>query len=445
MRWLVFLCAVVCPAADLVIRDVTVVDVAGGKPSRTASVWISGDRVRSVAAKVNAPKDAVIYDGKGKFLIPGLWDSHFHLIRKQTERYTRSVWLPLLLSSGITSVRDMGSMPEAIAELKKDIREGRVTGPDLYISGMMIDGPPSKASDTMFIAASAEEARAAVDRMVALGADFIKVQQNLSAESYNAILARAKQKNLRVDGHTPDSLTVSDIVQAGQRTLEHLTGVLVECASKEVPKNVPAIDFGPMGEAGRITLDSFDATKAAALFARWKPIVMSPTLAWERAYIHLDETAKRTTEEWRWVPQDVRRDAALAAAAKRRRPETDALMKEYYREAVKLLRQMHSAGVTIIAGTDGGDEFTVPGYALHEEMELLVQAGLTPLDALRAASTTPASLFGAAKDRADMVILSANPLTDIRNARRVEAVVLRGRLLRKDHEALRPATLDSMR
>jgi len=438
MRWLVFLCAALCPAADLVVRDITVLDIEGGKAPRTASVWISGDRIRAIGGKVAAPKTAEIYEGKGKFLIPGLWDSHFHLIRKQTERYTRTVWLPLLLANGITSVRDMGSMPEPIAALKKDIREGRIAGPDLYISGMMIDGPPSKESDTMAIAASPEEARAAVDRMAALGADFIKVQQNLSAESYKAIIEHAKQKRLPVDGHTPDSVTVSDIVRAGQRTLEHLTGVLVECSSKP-PGKGPAIDFGPMGEAGRITLNSFDAAKAAMLFQRWKPIVMSPTLVWERAYIHLDETAKRTASEWQHVPQDVRRDAALAAAAKRRRPETDAMMKEYYRAAIKLLPQMERAGITIIAGTDGGDEFTIPGYSLHDEMELLVQAGLTPLSALRAASTAPARLFGAPKERADLVILSANPLADIRNSRRVEAVILRGRLLRSGDQVLRPA------
>jgi imidazolonepropionase-like amidohydrolase len=428
-----------------------VIDVAGGKPPQVASVLISGERIVSIAARINIPKNATLYEGKGKFLIPGLWDSHFHLIRKQTERYTRPVWLPLLLSMGVTSVRDMGSMPEQIVALRKEIREGTVVGPDLYISGMMIDGPPSKPADTMAVAANAEEARAAVDRMAALGVDFIKVQQNLSADSYNAIIKRAREKGLPVAGHTPDSVSVAGIARAGQKTLEHLTGVLVESSSKEtelretVRKGAPSIDFGPMGPAGRLTLDTFDTAKASALFASLRQVAVVPTMAWERAYIHLDETAKRAADEWRWVPDDVRRDAALAAAVKRRRPETDALMKEYYRAAASVLAKMHQAGVTVLAGTDGGDEFTVPGYALHDEMELLVQAGFSPLDALKAATATPARLFGAPAERADLVILSANPLTDIRNTKRVEAVVLRGRLLRKGDAAMMPAAPESMR
>jgi hypothetical protein len=239
-------------------------------------------------------------------------------------------------------------------------------------------------------------------------------------------------------GIRPDSVRITDIARAGQKTLEHLTGVLVECSSRETElrealrKGAPSIDFGPMGPAGRITLDTFDAAKAGALFARLRQVAVVPTMSWERAYIHLDETAKRTADEWRWVPGDVRRDAALTAAVKRRRPETDGLMKEYYRAAASLLGKMHRAGVPILAGTDGGDEFTVPGYALHDEMELLVEAGFSPLDALKAASTKPAQMFG-------LVILSANPLTDIRNTRRIEAVVLRGRVLRKGDAPMTPA------
>ncbi|MBL8177300.1 MAG: amidohydrolase family protein [Bryobacterales bacterium] len=408
MRVLLLLgCAGLLSAADLYIRNVMYIDVASGSAPYRTNVWIAGGRVQAQGALVRAPAGAQLLDGSGKYLMPGLWDAHFHLIRDDSDPRPA---LRQLLEHGITSVRDMGSVPQSIVSLRDAIAAGKVDGPRLMVAGAMLDGPPSKAGSTMLIAAGAAQATAEVQRMAALRVDFIKVQQNLSQDAYAAVTAKANAEKLPVMGHVPDSLTVSEAIQAGQRTVEHLTGVLVACSSREselrerIAKGVPAVDFGPVGETGRLALDSYSEQKAAQMFRQWKDAYFVPTLVWEKAF--------------------------LLAPSTRRRPETAAMMKEYWSKGIALVRAMHRAGLRFVAGTDGGDNFTRPGSALHQELELLVEAGLTPLDALRAATVHAAAMMGRQLPPSDFVLLGANPLDDIRNTRLVEAVIVNGRRMR---------------
>lgn len=400
-------CAALMPAADLYIRNVTYIDVTGGgKPHRT-NLWIAGDRVRAQGALVRAPAGAQLVAGEGKFLIPGLWDGHFHLIRDDADV---SPVLRKLLAHGVTTVRDMGSVPERIVALRDAIAAGKTEGPRLLVAGAMIDGPPSKGGPTMHVVANAAEATAEVERLAALRVDFLKVQQNVPAEAYRAVMAQAKQRGMTVMGHTPDPVTVSDAVKAGQMSIEHLTGVLVACSTREnelreaIAKGAAGVDFGPVGDAGRIALDSYSEQKAAQLFRQWKGVYVAPTLVWEKAF--------------------------LLAPSTRRKPETVAMLKEYFAKGMSLVRAMHAGGLKFVAGTDGGDDFTEPGLGLHQELELLVEAGLTPMEALQAATVHPAAMMRRPLPATDFVLLSANPLEDIRNTRQVEAVIVNGRLMR---------------
>ncbi|MBS1825136.1 MAG: amidohydrolase family protein [Acidobacteria bacterium] len=405
MRVLLLVCvAGLLPAADLYVRNVTRIDVTGAKKPYRTSLWISGNRVRAEGARVQPPKDAVLVDGEGKYLLPGLWDSHFHLIRGESDPQPV---LDKLLKHGVTTVRDMGSIPDRIVALRDAIAAGKAQGPRLIVAGAMLDGPPSKPDPTMHIVANAQEASAEAHRLAALKVDFLKVQQNLSAESYRAVAATAKAKGLAIMGHTPDALTVTEAAQAGQRSIEHLTGVLIACSSREaelrelIARGVAGVDFGPLGEAGRITLDSFSEQKALELFRQWKSSFQLPTLVWEKAY--------------------------LLAPSSRRRPETAAMMKEYFAKGMAVVRLMHQAGIRFVAGTDGGDTFTTPGLGLHQELELLVEAGMTPLEALQSATVNAAAMMNQPLPPADFVLLSANPLDDIRNTRKVEGVITRGK------------------
>lgn len=403
---LLFCCAALSSAADLFLRNVTYIDVTGAKQPYRTSLWISGNRLRAQGPSLPAPAAAEIIDAEGKYLIPGLWDAHVHLVRDGSDA------TPLLrnfLDHGITTVRDMGSIPDRIVALRRSIASGRIEGPQMLVCGTMLDGPPSKAGPTMQIVSNAAEAAAAVDRLAALKVDFIKVQQNLSAESYRAIVKTAKQRKLPVMGHTPDAITVTDAVRAGQRTIEHLTGVLVACSSREtelrghIAKGAIGVDFGPIGEPGRIALDSYSEQKAATLFRTWKGVYMLPTLVWEKAY--------------------------LLAPSTRRRPETAAMMKEHFAKGMAIVKAMHAAGIPFAAGTDAGDEFTTPGLGLHHELELLVEAGLTPLQALQSATIHPAAMMKRPLPATDFILLAANPLHDIRNTRRIEAVIRNGRMV----------------
>ena len=402
---LVYLAALL-PAADLFVRNGTLIDVTGSKKPYRTSLWIAGNRQRAEDPGLSVPKDAVVVEGEGKYLMPGFWDAHFHLIREEADPQPV---LDKLLAHGITTVRDMGSIPERIVALRDAIAAGKTQGPRLIVAGAMIDGPPSQAGPTMHIVASAQEAAAEVARLAALKVDFVKVQQNLSAECYRAILAKAKEKGLAVMGHTPDALTVKQAVDAGQRSIEHLTGLLVASSRREaelresIAKGVPAVDFGPLGNAGRLAIDSYSQEKASRLFRQSNAPYMVPTLVWEKAY--------------------------LLAPSSRRRPETAAMMKEYFTIGMALARAMHGAGVRLVAGTDGGDPFTAPGLGLHQELELFVEAGLTPIEALQAVTIHAAGMMSRPLPETDFVMLAANPLEDIRNTRKVEAVIVNGKIV----------------
>ncbi len=408
-----FCCAALLPGADLFLRNVTYIDVTGARQPHRTSLWISGSRIQAQGPSLPAPATADRIDAEGKYLIPGLWDAHVHLVRDDSDP------TPLLrqfLDHGVTAVRDMGSIPDRIVALRHSIASGRIEGPQLLVCGAMLDGPPSKAGPTVQIVSSGAEAAAAVDRFADRKVDFIKVQQNLSAESYRAIVEAAKQRKLPVMGHTPDAIAVTDAVRAGQRTIEHLTGVLVACSSREaelrshIAKGAIGVDFGPIGEPGRIALDSYSEQKAATLFRSWKGVYMLPTLVWEKAF--------------------------LLAPSTRRRPETSAMMQEHFAKGMAIVKAMHSAGIPIAAGTDAGDEFTTPGLGLHRELELLVEAGLTPLQALQSATIHPAAMMKRPLPITDFVLLDENPLHDIRNTRRIQAVIRNGRIVAR-HNSMR--------
>ena len=211
------------------------------------------------------------------------------------------------------------------------------------------------------------------------------------------------------------------------------------------------IDFGPLGKAAPLTLENYDAAKARVLFdqLRRKGVWILPTLAWERNYLFLEETIQRADDRWRYVPAAMRNDAALRRALDRRSPEIRKVYAGYWQLALKALRQMREAGVKVLAGTDGGDEFTLPGAGLHQELALLVEAGCTPLEALQSATRDAAVFAGEGKVRgtvekgkaADLILLEANPLRDIRNLRSIRAVIRNGEVLSKEELERRLSTL----
>ncbi|GAC1467458.1 MAG: hypothetical protein PVSMB1_16490 [Gemmatimonadaceae bacterium] len=353
----------------------------------------------------------------------------------------------MYIANGVTGVRDMGSDFSRVKEWRNAVLAGTLVGPRITTCGPPIDGPGSTDDPKLprLIASTAEEARhefATLDDK--LKVDFIKILSGLSRESYLAIAELSRHWYIPLAGHLPNSVSAFEAADARQNSMEHLMGLMLACSSKEeeLRKQRIAADVTHDGALAlrtlAATLDSYNPAKAHELFEKLRrfDIRQTPTLNMRRrsALVGLEEDA--ANPHLKYVEQSIRKswDDPVETASKYP-PSTRDLLRREYDNLTVLVRDMSRVGVEMLAGTDSGDPFTVPGFALHEELELLVKAGLSPLDALRAATWEPARYFrkedemGAVKPNrfADLLVLDRNPLTDIKNTRAIYGLVLSGK------------------
>jgi imidazolonepropionase-like amidohydrolase len=431
----------------LVVTHVTVLDMTGAPPRPDATVVVRDGRIAAVGAtgKVSLPRGASVVDGTGKFLIPGLWDMHVHI--GDTART-----LPLFVANGVTGVRNMGDRKEEVLRWRGEVAKGERLGPRIVACGPILDGPQPVDPARAIAIHDAAEGRRAVADQAAQGADFIKVYEGLSRESYAAILDEAKKRHLPVVGHVPDAVTYEEASDAGQKSVEHLGPLLDTCstATAEIARQkalpMPEGDFSSfparIAKRGTLALDTWSAEKCGRLFAllakngTWEV----PTLVTKRARAYIDDIARANDPRLRFVPAAERESWSPERNffARYRTPEYIAYEKRAYRKELEMVGAMHRAGVPVLAGTDLVLPFVFAGGSLHDELGLLVEAGLTPLEALQAATRDPARFLGLADTgtiepgkRADLVLLDADPLADIANTRKIAAVVLHGRLLKR--------------
>ena len=374
----------------------------------------------------------VVIDATGEFLIPGLWDMHVHLDAQGSELRT-------LAANGITGIREMYS---AIPIATLSAWRARPENPRIAAAGFL-DGPlmltSGPARPDAYAVGNAEEARQAVGLLQARGADFLKVYNGLPREAYYAIAQESKRLGIPFAGHVPEAVSPAEASAAGQLSQEHLINILLACSSQEEElraqristMNDPAIS--PVERALQLgfpdpqgLFDTYDDAKAAALFKTFvkNGTWHTPTLALLQGFLADKERARRLL-----YMQDLSAEVFDGWMAR-----ISALLDRYK----KLVRDMHRAGVDFLAGTDTGPNNPVQvGVGLHDELELLVESGFTPIEALQTATRNPARYFGRLKDMgtikpgklADLVLLSANPLDDIRNTRKIAVVILRGRVL----------------
>jgi imidazolonepropionase-like amidohydrolase len=435
-------------AQDLIITHVNLVDGRGGAPLPDMAVLVRGPYIADIepTGQLAITQGARVIEGGGRSLIPGLWDMHVHVLREgRPESY-----FPLFIANGIVGVRDMGGNFELprIAQLKADIAAGTRLGPQVVAPGPILDGPWPQLPSISVALADPAAARAEVQRLKAGGADFVKVYNRLPREVFLAIADESKRQGLAFAGHVPMSVSAREASDAGQKSIEHLFNVLFACSSREDElMQRKAIALGP-GEASerrrlrraylRDILDSADPARCQALFERFarNGTWMTPTLVQRTAFalpdaeLGRDPLRRFVLQSMRplWDPQQDRRIQG-------RDPEDREIERRFYERDLALIAPMRGAGVRFLAGTDAGDPYSIPGYSLHRELELLVQAGLTPMEALQSA-TRNAAEFLQRSDRygtiergkiADLVLLNADPIRDIRNTRAIAAVVLGGR------------------
>jgi imidazolonepropionase-like amidohydrolase len=399
------------------ITNVTVVDVSDGRRVQ-ATVVITEGLIAAIGQDAVVPADALWVDGTNKFLIPGLWDMHAHI------ELTGSSTLDLMLAHGVTGARDMGSDPDFILPLRDRISRGETVGPEIVAAGPILDtlraaglipAPTEYFARMRRRVTNGEEARTAVRDLKARGVDFVKVHDRTPREAFVAIAEETKAVGLPFAGHVPLDVSIEEAADAGIRSIEHFANFRVfdDCSVKPAEGTVACAE-------------RFDRLAA-------KGIWQSPTLAFAQAIPSLFTGSPLPHAEYASdsLIQATKDNAAFSKLS------DDALAYVRARNVASLgaVRDLHARGNGFLAACDA----LVPGICLHDELEWFAKAGLSPLQALQTATLNPArflnrdGVFGriAVRARADLVLLDADPLTDIRNTRGIAAVIVRGRLLAK--------------
>lgn len=421
--------------ASLAFTHVTVIDASGGPALADMTVVVDGPRIVAIGRSdiLSPPAGATVVGARHKYLIPGLWDMHVHTVFGDWLPRNERVTLPLFVANGVTGVRDMGGDLPVLKEWRAAIAAGRLLGPRMIIAGPMLDGPVPRFPSSAPVATPGD-ARRIVDDLHAQGVDFIKIQSLVPRAGYFAAAEEAKRLGMTFVGHVPDAVRASEASNAGQKSIEHFTGIFEGASTIE-----DQLITGPKSLGVNVrTFDAGRAQQLVALMARnqtWQV----PTLVWERGQWLVDDIDRTHDPLVRYAPQAWKdRTWPMFVREIMAGMDTDPLpvRRHFVQMELDMTLAMYRAGVPFMAGTDTAAGVHVfPGFSLHEELALFVKAGLTPLQALQTATLNPARFLGRLDDMgtvatgkvADLVLLDANPLADIDNTRRIRGVVLAGR------------------
>jgi imidazolonepropionase-like amidohydrolase len=436
------LAAVLFPAPDrapavqrpVAIVGATLIDGTGRAPQRDVTLLLAGGRIARIAPRTSAsvPEDAVRIDATGRFVVPGLFDMHVHV---------HPDFYPLFLARGVTSIRDLGNFEPQIFRYRREPDRPGDPAPRLFVAGPILDGPEPTWRGSVSLS-SAPQARLEVARLAAAGADFLKVYNGLSRDVLQAVIDEAHARGLRVTGHVPAGIDAREAILMGMDGIEHLTGVPLFAARAGAVLDRTAVDNRVTArwwqEAEPERLESLAALSASRgvfhcptifLEERWA-VASREDLDSDPALRFVDPLYLRHL----WVEQV---HPAHGAFPK----EDGADLRAALPNRMKFVGMLAKAGAPVLAGSDTPNPYVVPGYSLHEELRLLVRAGLSTAQALAAATTNAARFLGVA-DRlgtveegtlADLLVLSADPLHDIANLSRIEWVVSGGSPLSREN------------
>ena len=442
-------CGPEVPPVDLAIENVTVIDAVNGV-REAQTVVVDDGRITAVVPAAQGANAAQTVDGSGRYLIPGLWDFHVHLT--YDERFTEA--MPgLFLNHGITSIRDTGGPLELVAPVVEQLRMEGSTAPRVFFAGPLLDGEfvvyDGDNRPLLGIGnPDAETARANVARLAEAGVDFVKIYEMVSPEIFEVLVEEARARGLPMDGHVPLALRARDVGPRFQ-SLEHLRNIEMDCVANpevllterrrrlENAEGLSGADLrSSLHNLQRMSsVAAFDEAQCAEVLASMTSTIQVPTLRLNA--LGLQPPFSRT--DWDALLEKLPADAQAEWRTTTEASRGSAPMRDttYGAFSLHLVDLMHQAGVPVAAGTDTPIGFAAPGYSLHSELEMLVRAGLSPMDALHSATIRPTEFFGLTGLMgtieegmlADLVLLSADPLADITNTRSVEAVVTKGQLL----------------
>lgn len=413
--------------APIAFTHVSVIDGTSTEPRADQTVVVRGNRITAVApsASIAIPAGARVVNGRGKYLVPGFWDMHVH-----TDVPAGRSMLALFIANGVTGVRDMGGDFATLKGWREEITRGTLVGPRLIVSGPYLEG--GDAHIAHLAVRTPDEARIAVDSLVHLGVDFVKIHTQLKRDTYFAAAREARARDIPFAGHLPGDVTAAEASDSGQRSLDHMLRIPNPCTVAESEALKPKYPIQRV--LGLCTSDDL-----APLYERFvrNGTWIVPTFS---AQVEVARWPKRDLpgdEFARYLPDTLRKFVAFIFPMEPDiPPDADVTGRALFEKRLAVVGAMRRAGVGILAGTDYPLRNSPPGFGLHGELEYLRRAGLSPMEVLRAATIEPARYFGmldslgtvAVGKVADLVLLDANPLADIRNTREVSAVVANGRL-----------------
>ncbi len=448
---LVLLLAVSCgkkPTADLMITSGSIIDVNTGKIETGKSILIQGDSILAVVDDVDTLQQYPVkrISAKGRYLLPGLWDMHVHFGGGDTLIDENKNLLPLYIAFGITTVRDAAAdLSPSVLQWRREINENKLLGPTLFTSGPKLEGIKSVWIGDLEVG-TVEEMRAAMDSLQQMKVDFIKITDNtLKPELYMESVREAKKRGLRISGHVPFALQLEEVSASGLSSVEHI-GYFMKAGSTR-DKEITA-----MAAAGKITYrealpllaESFDYHTAFEVYRRiaQNGTAVIPTMNIGRTLAYLDTDHHENDGYLKYIGKGLQKTyegRVIRAAGDDAKAIDNRHMQ--FEKSRTLLPLLQLAGVHIIAGTDAGylNSFVYPGIALHEELQIFTASGLTPLQALQSAILEGPAYFGKSDQygslspgrKADVLMLSENPLKDIKATQSIEAVVTHGKLFNR--------------
>jgi len=441
--------------STFVFKNITVIDAVNGV--RTGqSVVVRGERIieTGFVEEIRQPFGATIIECSGKYLIPGLWDAHVHLTNSKA---LIPVIFPLLIVNGITYVRDTGAELNSILPLREEAKEfsqSKGMAPDIFITGPHLDGLQLSWNSSVS-AVSVEQARFIIDCLINRGVNEIKVYDLLSPDVFFEVLSIAKRKGYNVSAHVPLGMDVIEASNAGLSSMEHMINLEMSCSSdwdSLLKERRKMIAEGTEKSGRELRGDIYRSQRLHAFKTQDEERrdtvlkILAVNRTWQVPTLTLIAQAEHkiySRNDWRktfrYLPEPVRSEWENNAIRKSGQSPSEANM-AHASWAYDMIPRLDKAGIGIMAGTDMPLALLTPGFSLHEELALLVRAGLTPMQAIESATLHPAQYFGLEKQqgsiaknmKADLVLLDANPLENITNTRRIRAVMRNGYLHTRD-------------
>jgi hypothetical protein len=404
------------------IRGGDVFDAESGAMLRGYSVVGSGNRIVAVgpAAQIQIPSGAEVIDATGKSVLPGLWDMHAHFFESQGPLYT---------AAGVTTVRDMANDIDALSEVRRRIEAGKAIGPRIIAAGIL-DGPGPYAGPTRVLVDNEQEARVAIDRYAQLKYEQIKIYSSIKPDLVPFIVNYSHQLGFRVSGHIPAGMNAEEAVRIGFDELQHVNFLFLNFLVDKTADTRTPLRFTALVEhAGDLDLDSPRVRSFIALLKE-RQIVVDPTLCAFEGMItaRKGEISPTYASVASRLPPITRRlfmSGGLAVS-----PEIEERKPKAFQALLNMVGLLYREGIPIVAGTDAA----LPGFVLHRELELYVQAGLPAARVLRIATLAAARVMKherevgsiAAGKQADLIIVDGNPAERISDIRKIKKVIKNG-------------------